>query len=1304
MINELRANGLLPLAIVLLLALLAGVVAGWLIMRARKPLRLPAFDGAAATHSAWHPANWWRALRDAFDELMVTLRYLRTRREWRYRAPWVLLIGETGSGRSSLAISIGGRRQQMTAQEQALTVSGGVWHFFDRGSLIDVDGATMPAVKQDADNHQWHDVLRQLNDYRPERAIDGVVLALSAHTLLRGSGADLQQLAERCRSQLWELQQRFEFALPVYVIVTQCDTIDGFSVFWQAQPEKRRAEMVGWSNPYGLDNTFVVDWTDEALDRVTDTLKLLQLQAAAGDRVIDQVDEFFLFPQRFNELRTSLRAVLAPMFRASAYQADTVFRGLYFVGSIDAAGVVVPSPREDIGFVDHLFEEKVFAELNLAQPTRHGLWSRHQLIRRVQVATVSVLAFLFLTLLGTAIGLHRQVGATVDSLSLIRNPPRLTPDEGACIGKDVVYELLTNVAKLDVSFIYVNIPASWVDRRTTYRGSAFVSQQAIEKVVFPSLACHLEQRAQALLDDEDGAADKTLAADRLQRYVDRVVAFERNLARFHQIVVYNEDDPADQMMQAFDDLVLYLYGESLPPISRRTDDQHRRSLANAEYTRELALPVNMRGQIAKRIVGMADDTRQQLVAEVQSGGALLDALKREQTPMLGNLRRFDQWLDRVRSVWLASNEHVNPCHKIADTLTPAVAELQRMGYPAGLAELPPSFGLETCYEPSMRQLAQLQVAPHGVLFRHGKDRWELTPAIVVEAEGLRAAAGASFMQLDPASPFTCQLPLRGWRTADLAEAATHIREYQQLVRGDDATNAARPLYVRVLARQLQAVLDDTLNRAQLRAGYADGRGTPTVDALSQADQAMAQQSNDFTRSIDSLLWVLRMYQQLGFDASQARINQCARNYTTQSLQTIYGLAESSRLYDPGFGVASGGDDTVEPFVALTGTAQIKDYLDRQLQRGQVLGSYASPFVTFLKNTDAVGDAELGANNGRVYWENTIQELNRFIQFKEPNAQIAKLNDFFLKQLDGIDTANCEQVLNAYRPEVYGDDLFSRRRRQIEQQAQWNCFDRSRAVAYAQYQNLVRRFSSELSGRFPFGSLQDNEASVTAVRSFFLDYAKQRDTLRAKLGGLKGDGWREIGLFLDQLDEAAAFFAGNVAAADAVQPLRVQVAFRALPKQSVGAENIVNWRLNAGGPTATYPNGKTELDWRYGQPVSVDLTWADLAHVEPLPDPQQQNLHVNNNAATFDADGPWALLKLLRRHAPSQGPRLDPNDPSVALLEFRVPTQDKAHTDAAAPVDSRIYLGLRLQGVDPKTQTAVALKLPKVFPAYAPMVW
>lgn len=1276
--------------------LVAIVIIAVIVRRLRKPaiLSLGGVDGKCGICArVW---AWIKGFLDAID-------YLATRREWRYQQPWLLVLGEQGAGKSSLIASVSATwRHHPPKHADQLQADGMHWSYFRYGVLIDGEGKLAAAEQGSEPGKQWSHGLEQLNVLRPERPLDGIVLCVSARTLRNAKQSQRAALAENINRQISLLQASVEFMLPAYVVVTQCDDIPGFTAFWQSQDSMRRGEMVGYS-AIAQDQTLQPSaWAETAFDRIGARMREVQVDVAALNEKIEDVDGFFLFPGHFRNLRDPLAQWLETVFRTTAWQSGFLFRGMYFTGSVEADGARAEGRRDDVDFVDALVSEKLLREPALAKPTRQGIWSRNNLIRRMQVVAVAACICLFVALGFAGYRVSKQVELIVGAIeSLQKIAPRVpSAGSGECLAREDVYPLLEQVSRIDTRSRYLVIPLSWLDGRLTSSSATVIGRSMVQKVLMPTLSCVLEQRAGELLASTRSPANvhgsvlSQQRADFRQLIVD-ARALEENLVRFKTLSDSSGGLEERELIATLNRLLRYAYDEALPTEAWRKGgvlDDAFRDIADVQPP---VMPNGLHARLAAAMEARSVSLRAALSREVSVGDDLLARLDEGQPPILDNTRRMGIWLAWVQKSWLGSSDERNPCQEIVNANKADVDVLiAYYGNVTSLDGMLQRFSAKQCHQPEMQTLATMTMAPYGPMFIAGKGGLVLAPELQGELSGLPALMTLPFMQLTSTQPFACVGAAAEWRSNEIAEAAGYLSQYEAFAKSrklPKLPEGGRPLYDTLARASLAHALDDALLRAQ----RVPPDSQANLEAATRTNAQLTEVGDELERGLDSLKTVLNAYVAYGFSDGGAEVRQCARGFAADNLGGVDALADSSLLYAPTVAV---GTDALFTFGGLPVT---KDYLARQVARADVLSGYADPFLSVLNDTPGVDDAWRDAPQTAAFWSNTRDEIDRYTKGKEPAGQVANLDAYFVMQLTGMTYANCASVLAAYTSPEYGNDLFSDSRRKLERQVQLRCSDRRQAQAEALYSALATRFNRDLAGRYPFGELGARDAGLAATRAFFLDYAEQRESIATALSAMNNDRWRTAKSFIAQLDTAGGFFANNVSAPGDMDVVGLTTVFPAETSRSVGSDQMLTWRLDVEGAESVFPNGLKPLQWFPGDTLELSLRWAARSQWRPQADPAQPGLSVQGASASFDANGPWALLRFIDTY---RLPNTNTKEPDQILLGFSVPVQSLvAGADGKPPrSESKVFMTWLLTGADPKTQAEKTIALPVDFPRSAPM--
>lgn len=288
--------------------------------------------------------------------------------------PWYLVLGESGSGKTSAVRGAHLLSPFAEAQGEDAATANCTWHFYDQGIVVDTAGRY--AVPLDtADHEEWLSFLALLKRHRRAEAVNGVIITVAADKLVAGAGEELEDQGRELRCRLDEMIRLLGITFPVYLLITRCDLIDGMSEFCGQLPEASLLQPMGLAklDPAEEPSAFV-ERLLVTLDERLRALRLLLLQGGSrwhGRRL--------MFPDRLRGLRCGLDIFVRATFASNHYQETPRLRGIYLCGArhgADGAGALPPAAGDARGgnsgcrrgFFLHDFFEKVL-------PRDRGLWS-----------------------------------------------------------------------------------------------------------------------------------------------------------------------------------------------------------------------------------------------------------------------------------------------------------------------------------------------------------------------------------------------------------------------------------------------------------------------------------------------------------------------------------------------------------------------------------------------------------------------------------------------------------------------------------------------------------------------------------------------------------------------------------------------------------------------------------------------------------------------------------------------------------------------------------------------------------------
>ncbi|RZB33559.1 MAG: type VI secretion system protein ImpL [Desulfobacteraceae bacterium Eth-SRB2] len=372
-----------------------------------------------------------KELQDRWKEAMEALRksHLKKYGNPLYVLPWYMVIGESGSGKTTAIKSA--RLSSPFAEISRISGISGTrncdWWFFEQAILIDTAGRYAIPIDEGRDKEEWQRFLSLLIKFRKKEPLNGLVVSIAADKLIDSGPEALETSGKSIRRRIDELMRVLGSKFPVYVLVTKGDLVQGMTQFCNRIPEKNYDQAMGALN-HSLSKD-IAEFAGRTLHSISERLKDLRLILFHKPESKGAEPDLLLFPNEFEKLRPGLSAFIRGAFQENPYQETPILRGLFFssgkqegtpyshflkeLGLIEQKEVL---PGTDKGLFLHDFFSKILpSDRGLFAPTQRTIeWSR--LTRNmgltswvaICVAVCGLLSFSFVKNLKTLRGVSNE--------------------------------------------------------------------------------------------------------------------------------------------------------------------------------------------------------------------------------------------------------------------------------------------------------------------------------------------------------------------------------------------------------------------------------------------------------------------------------------------------------------------------------------------------------------------------------------------------------------------------------------------------------------------------------------------------------------------------------------------------------------------------------------------------------------------------------------------------------------------------------------------------------------------------------
>jgi len=338
------------------------------------------------------------------DFIEGAARLSRTGADARNR-PWFMLVGAPGSGRSTLMDSSDLDlldTDQPSASSQSARLR---WWFHSNGTILDPAGEVLRPEWGNRGAAEYRELLKWIRKERSTPELRGIILAIEATTLLKSEAA-LQAEINHLRGMLLDTVNVLGLDLPVYVLITKCDEVEGLtSVMRSLSSGGQSRQIVGWSTSVEAGASFDRSELADGMAAFADRMGYVgeSLLSRSDLRIGSTEPEYFLrasrlfsLPDRIKVLGKGITELCNAVFGEVASLHNCSLRGVYLTAAESDADD--PKGGRSGRFIRDVFVEKIFRESTLARvsPARF-----RKIYLTVVSSMVAVYTVLMLFIIGT---------------------------------------------------------------------------------------------------------------------------------------------------------------------------------------------------------------------------------------------------------------------------------------------------------------------------------------------------------------------------------------------------------------------------------------------------------------------------------------------------------------------------------------------------------------------------------------------------------------------------------------------------------------------------------------------------------------------------------------------------------------------------------------------------------------------------------------------------------------------------------------------------------------------------------------
>lgn len=342
-----------------------------------------------------------------------------------YTLPWYLVIGTSGSGKTTVIKNSGFSAQpgKLSETHTCSETKNCDWWFSDSAVIMDTAGRYTTQPDKNRDNEEWKFFLTQLSKHRKKETLNGLIVTVSSDRLLSGAEHELIEDGRAIRQRIQELMLVLGTRFPVYIIITKCDRISGMVDFANRLPSSSLEQAMGFVDlPESKDRICL----EHVFSAINKRLQQFLFSITVSKTYQKSNIEIFLFSKELRNLEKSLELLTNEVFSQNPYKDTPFFRGVFFTSAVQHHSTVSEGINHDPVFkevkdvqnsfdtvfhirkkkTEHVFPQNCFlkefftvilpADRRISKPTSQNM----NFMQKTRIFGFSVWVLLFLILSG----------------------------------------------------------------------------------------------------------------------------------------------------------------------------------------------------------------------------------------------------------------------------------------------------------------------------------------------------------------------------------------------------------------------------------------------------------------------------------------------------------------------------------------------------------------------------------------------------------------------------------------------------------------------------------------------------------------------------------------------------------------------------------------------------------------------------------------------------------------------------------------------------------------------------------------